>query len=132
MGPEKKNSSKSRYRAIEAEEIAKKIFDWVNSEEGKQLTFGVISFYRAQVTEIYKALKKYGITECINGNWQFTDLYRHLPDGEERIRIGTVDSFQGMEFDIVFLSMVRTDLPEVLSKIKEDDDKSIRRICLYS
>ena len=27
---------------------------------------------------------------------------------EERIRIGTVDSFQGMEFDVVFLSMVRS------------------------
>ena len=27
---------------------------------------------------------------------------------EERLRIGTVDSFQGMEFDVVFLSMVRS------------------------
>ena len=31
-----------------------------------------------------------------------------LENGEERLRIGTVDAFQGMEFDIVFLSMVRS------------------------
>ena len=28
--------------------------------------------------------------------------YRFLENGEERLRIGTVDAFQGMEFDIVF------------------------------
>jgi len=128
MGPEQRNSTKSRFRVIEAEAIAQKMSIWLNSEEGKNLTFGVISFYRAQVTEIYKALNKYGITELINGNWEFTSLYRHLPDGEERIRIGTVDSFQGMEFDVVCLSMVRTGSPKDLSKIKESDERTIRRL----
>jgi superfamily I DNA and/or RNA helicase len=37
---------------------------------------------------------------------------------EERLRIGTVDSFQGMEFDVVFLSMVR--YRQILRREKED------------
>jgi len=106
-GPEDRDSNKSRYRKSEAEAIAKQLKEWIDSEEGKELTFGVISFYRAQVNAVFDALEQYGITK----NKQITDEYKFLKiDGklEERIRIGTVDSFQGMEFDVVFLSMVRT------------------------
>jgi hypothetical protein len=58
----------------------------------KPLSFGVISFYRAQADLIRKQVRKFV------GN-------------DTKLRIGTVDSFQGMEFDVVVLSMVRT-LPE--------------------
>ena len=61
------------------------------SEEGQDLTFGVISFYRAQADQIKE---------------QIGDLPKDKD--KDRLLIDTVDSFQGMEFDVVFLSMVRT------------------------
>lgn len=76
-------------RQAEIDAIADQLFEWMNSEEGKSLTFGVISFYKAQADLIRKSLVKLGADE-------------------KRLRVGTVDSFQGMEFDVVFLSMVRT------------------------
>lgn len=114
---ERRNQAKSRYRVREAEKIAEKLKIWIDSEQGKDLSFGVISFYKAQVQEVFKALAKYGITEQIETDkgkdWVISQDYAMLYDQqgkpkEERLRIGTVDSFQGMEFDVVFLSMVRT------------------------
>ena len=111
---ERRNQAKSRYRVREAEKIAEQLKVWIDSEQGKDLSFGVISFYKAQVQEIFKALAKYGITETENSkDWVISQDYAMLYDHqgkplEERLRIGTVDSFQGMEFDVVLLSMVRT------------------------
>lgn len=76
-------------RQAEIDAIADQLFEWMSSEEGKNLTFGVISFYKAQADQIRRALSNLGADES-------------------RLRVGTVDSFQGMEFDVVFLSMVRT------------------------
>jgi superfamily I DNA and/or RNA helicase len=104
----------SRTRRQEAEAIARQLKIWINSEAGKQLTFGVISFYRAQSAFIFEALGKQDITEKIPGEtgWKIKEEYAYLSKEngrvEERLRIGTVDSFQGMEFDVVFLSMVRS------------------------
>ncbi|OLQ79164.1 hypothetical protein BIT28_02180 [Photobacterium proteolyticum] len=114
---ERRNQAKSRYRVLEAEKIAEQVKIWIDSEQGKDLSFGVISFYKAQVQEVFKALAKYGITEQIetenSKDWVISQDYAMLYDQqgkplEERLRIGTVDSFQGMEFDVVLLSMVRT------------------------
>ncbi len=122
-GRELRLDSGSRKRDAEAKVIAEQLSIWINSNESsaefmKKLTndknhpglsFGVISFYKAQVFAIYEALKKYGISErAQDGSWQICQKYRFLENGEERLRIGTVDAFQGMEFDIVFLSMVRS------------------------
>lgn len=76
-------------RQAEIDAIADQLIEWMNCEEGKSLTFGVISFYKAQADLIRKSLNKLGADES-------------------RLRVGTVDAFQGMEFDVVFLSMVRT------------------------
>lgn len=114
LGDEERNATKSRFRKAEAELIAKKLKHWIDSEQGKSLSFGVISFYKAQINEVMKALVKYQITEQDEeGNYVVTRDYQMLFDNkgkptEERLRIGTVDSFQGMEFDVVFLSMVRS------------------------
>lgn len=114
IGIEKLNVNKSRYREAEAKLIAKYLMQWIDSDEGKKLSFGVISFYKAQVDEVMQALAKYKITEQDEqGSYVIAKKYQMLFDDagnavEERIRIGTVDSFQGMEFDVVFLSMVRT------------------------
>lgn len=109
QGKEDVLPSRSRQRVSEAKVIAEYVDRWIHSEEGTGLSFGVISFYKAQVYAVYEALKKFGVTErAQDGAWQIVQEYRFLENGEERLRIGTVDAFQGMEFDIVLLSMVRS------------------------
>jgi superfamily I DNA/RNA helicase len=109
QGKEDVLPSRSRQRVSEAKTIAEYVNKWIGSEDGSGLSFGVISFYKAQVFAVYEALHKFGITErAQDGTWQICQEYRFLENGEERLRIGTVDAFQGMEFDIVFLSMVRS------------------------
>ena len=80
------------------------------------LSFGVISFYKAQA-ELIK-----------------TQLGEITSDGKT-LRIGTVDSFQGMEFDVVFLSMVRT-LPQNWKPRDDNHEKQARglfgHLCLYN
>lgn len=123
-GPESYNKDGGkRWRSVEAEVIAEKTNTWIKSKESSAefmqeltgdtkhagLSFGIISFYKPQVFEVYRELEKYGVTErAQDGTWQICQEYRFLENGEERLRIGTVDAFQGMEFDIVFLSMVRS------------------------
>lgn len=120
----------SRKRIAEAQKIAEKLQTWIKSEAGQSLSFGVISFYKAQVYAVYEALQKYGLTERTqDGAWQICQEYRSLENGEERLRIGTVDAFQGMEFDIVFLSMVRTQEPKRLASWikKEANYEKVKR-----
>ncbi|WP_323932752.1 DEAD/DEAH box helicase [Aeromonas hydrophila] len=123
-GKEERLESGSRKRDAEATTIADKLNTWIKSDAGKNLSFGVISFYKAQVFAVYEALKKIGITErAQDGTWQICQEYRFLENGEERLRIGTVDAFQGMEFDIVFLSMVRSqDMNALPPHIRNEED----------
>ncbi|MEQ6970780.1 DEAD/DEAH box helicase [Pectobacterium polaris] len=123
-GEEIRLESGSRKRDAEAEAIAEYLNKWIGYEEGSELSFGVISFYKAQVFAVYKALKEYSITEkAQDGTWQICQEYRFLENGEERLRIGTVDAFQGMEFDIVFLSMVRSqDMNALPPHIRNEED----------
>ena len=108
QGPEE-DEKPSRKRVSEAYAIADYVRKWIDSEEGSVLSFGVISFYKAQVNAVCKALQKFGITEQAQGGaWEICQEYRIFKKGGKRLRIGTVDAFQGMEFDIVFLSMVRS------------------------
>jgi DNA polymerase III delta prime subunit len=100
----------SRTRRQEAEAIARQLKIWIESKEGKQLTFGVISFYRAQSDLVSAELEKQGIENSAL---------------KERLRIGTVDSFQGMEFDVVFLSMVRS--PNHIPDYKQLPDRGDRQ-----
>ncbi|WP_290525702.1 AAA domain-containing protein [Alcanivorax sp.] len=124
QGKEAVLPSRSRQRVSEAKVIAEHVNKWIGSEEGSGLSFGVISFYKAQVFSVYEALQKFGITErAQDGTWQICQEYRFLENGEERLRIGTVDAFQGMEFDIVFLSMVRSqDMNALPPHIRNEED----------
>lgn len=124
QGQEAVLPSRSRQRVSEAKVIAEHVNKWIGSEEGSGLSFGVISFYKAQVFAVYEALQKFGITErAQDGTWQIRQEYRFLENGEERLRIGTVDAFQGMEFDIVFLSMVRSqDMNALPPHIRNEQD----------
>jgi hypothetical protein len=108
-------SGTSWTRPAEATAIANQLKVWMESEEGKNLSFGVISFYKAQAELIKSQLAK------------ITD--------NDKLRIGTVDSFQGMEFDVVFLSMVRASR-ENWKPSNEDREKQARHLfghlCLYN
>ena len=81
----------SRVRHCEADLIADKVKEFIESNNGvdkagKKLKYGVITFYSAQVKEIQKKLGVYA----------------------DQVRVGSVDAFQGMEFDVIFLSVVRS------------------------
>lgn len=122
IGKEGRNAVKSRYRKAEARAAAKLLKEWLDSDRENKMTFGIISFYSAQCTEIKNELKAYGICEnngSISEEYKYTSKskeseneedaeFKQEDDREERIRIGTVDAFQGMEFDAVILCTVRS------------------------
>lgn len=105
----REQGGRSKSRPAEARLIA----DWVTrvGNERSDLSIGVIAFYGDQVREIERAMERVGIGQIESGEfrrapeWQFVAR----PDGRqaERLRVGTVDAFQGMEFDVVFMSVTR-------------------------
>lgn len=107
-------------RPAEATVIVRQLQTWMNSTEGENLSFGVISFYKAQADSIRDQLRR-----------QLGDIV----DDDKKLRVGTVDSFQGMEFDVVFLSMVRT-LSQDWKPKGDDREKQARglfgHLCLYN
>ncbi|HRE88119.1 MAG TPA: AAA domain-containing protein [Myxococcota bacterium] len=106
-GPEKRLGA-SLTRPCEAEIIAKRLKRWL--VEQPTLSFAVVTFYAAQVGALWSALKREGLAEGGSDNVPYAIHrdWRSLPTGGERLRIGTVDAFQGKEFDVVLLSAVRS------------------------
>lgn len=76
-------------RNCEAEYIADTLSQYLESPEGRELKYGVITFYSAQRDLIIRRLQQ------------------KLGERAQQIRVGSVDAFQGMEFDVIFLSIVR-------------------------
>jgi superfamily I DNA and/or RNA helicase len=110
---EEERPGQSKARSIEAEVIARELKRLIDADAARELTFGVITFYTAQVSELGKHMTAMGLmTPLQHGGFRVADNYRdlRLPDGKvvERLRVGTVDAFQGKEFDVVLLSMVRS------------------------
>lgn len=120
-GKEKKGQSKSR--KIEAVKIAEHLKEMLLSEEGKTYTYGIITFYREQVNVIYEELYKSGVfVKDESGNYIISSEYRNNDySNREYIKIGTVDAFQGMEFDFVYLSMVRSNDEKVTNENMQKD-----------
>ncbi len=102
----------SKRRPAEARAIAKEIRRII--EHDSKLTIGVIAFYSDQVDEIGRAMISAGLTEKTSNRlgWRVSDQWARTYNAEgknvERLRIGTVDAFQGKEFDVVFLSVTRS------------------------
>lgn len=111
----------SKFRVAEAR--------WIASETRKILdthpnySVGVITFYSTQVQQILKemASEEIGLTEQFGEIHQIKNAFLHTSDGGERLRVGTVDAFQGKEFDIVLLSLVRS------NDLTADDESSLHR-----
>jgi len=120
----KEQGGQSKRRSAEARWIAKELKRLATLRS--DLSFGVISFYAGQVDGVLAELEPLGIAEQLpDGSFRVADAWRETRgmDGhlKERIRVGTVDAFQGKEFDVVFLSMTRSnDLPIT-------DNRSLRR-----
>lgn len=91
---EKRNADGSYYRESEITAI-KKYLDLFMKDE-PDFTFGVITFFSEQKRLLEQALKGYA-----------------------NLEIGTVDRFQGKEFDVVFLSSVRTRHTESFGFLKD-------------
>lgn len=108
-GPE--SSGRSRTRPVEARVVA----EWVKrfADHRPDLSFGVIGFYAAQVETLWEACVRNGLAQVSEtGGFELLREYRETRsrDGRraDRVRIGTVDSMQGKEFDVVFLSLTRS------------------------
>lgn len=78
-------------------------------------SIGVITFYSGQRDAICQALSsgKQPLMELVDGAWRAREPFAQLPGGGERLRVGTVDAFQGKEFDVVLLSAVRSNARQV-------------------
>ena len=108
-------------RRAEAISIAKEVKRIADSC-GPSLSIGVISFYRAQCDLILDALADEGLAEEEDGEIRIARSYRQTESGDERLRVGTVDAFQGKEFDLVFLSVVRAN-DVVIPDQKEGEER---------
>jgi superfamily I DNA and/or RNA helicase len=106
-------SGRSKRRPCEAAWIAAEVKRLLNQGDS-HLSLGVITFYLAQKNEILASLVNEGVAErdMDTGEIGIKQEYRTVQadDGRltERLRVGTVDSFQGKEFDVVFLSVTRS------------------------
>lgn len=123
-GSEKKGRSKRR--PVEAQWVARETARILRQDAS--LSVGVISFYAAQVAEIMRAMQKLDLVEHseeTQSGLAVSRKYREVRDRSgalvERLRVATVDAFQGKEFDVVLLSMTRS------NTIKADDLRSLRQ-----
>jgi hypothetical protein len=115
-GPEGRPSSGSTTRVREAE--ARRISALVRrllQQLPADTSIGVITFYAGQRDAICNALGRgqEPVMELVDGAWRAREPFAQLPGGGERLRIGTVDAFQGKEFDVVLLSVVRSNARQV-------------------
>ena len=104
-------SGVSKSRPAEAKVIMDEVVKVLNKDPNKSV--GIITFYRKQVDVI---------NECLP---DLTD------EQKTRVEIGTVDAFQGKEFDVVFLSCVRANNyseDDLHKKIGHSSDKN--RLCV--
>ena len=102
-------SGKSKSRNAEVQRIVKILDELKTDPNFENLSIGIITFYAKQVNELFKEASKKGYAELkSDGNYEIALQYRETADGREKLRIGSVDSFQGKEFDIVILSTVRS------------------------
>ena len=108
-GAERRGQSKSR--PVEAGWIAREAHQLLT--ERPDFSIGVITFYSAQVNEILRQMESFGMTEQLeDSSFRVRESWKTTRDEsgrlKERLRIGTVDAFQGKEFDVVLLSMTRS------------------------
>ena len=96
---------RSKRRPVEADVVVREVKNLRSRYPA--LSVGVISFYAAQRDEILAKMVPVGLTEPDeDSGYRMRDGL--TPDGREGLRVGTVDAFQGKEFDVVLLSLTRS------------------------
>lgn len=124
LGRGRESGRQSKQREVEARWIADEVHRILVHRP--DFSVGVITFYAAQAQQLLRQMEGHGLAERtedgsfrIAENWQETrDLSGRL---KERLRVGTVDAFQGKEFDVVLLSMTRS------NDVDPIDEKALRR-----
>lgn len=106
-GGDERLASGSRLRSAEAIRTAHEVKRLLEQLPPSQ-SIGVITFYASQRDRIFQELAKLGLAERDNEGWHIKQEHASNPECPERLRVGTVDAFQGKEFDVVFLSVVRS------------------------
>ena len=106
-------------RDIEANIIANKIQNIL--DQNLEVSMGVITFFASQRELIFEKLILKDICKKTENGWEYMPKFKTLSDGTERIRIGSVDAFQGKEFDVVLLSTVRS------NNFPISDENSLRK-----
>jgi hypothetical protein len=120
----RESGRQSKKRKTEAKWIACEVYKILC--ERPDFSVGVITFYSAQRDELLQHMAVQGLTEQLeDGSFRVADNWRDTRDQsghlKERLRVGTVDAFQGKEFDVVILSMTRS------NNIDATDEKSLYR-----
>lgn len=106
------DGKRSKWREKEAKKIIEEVKKVLKTDPGKSV--GIISFYKKQSDYINSLIET-----------ELTDAQ------SQRVSVGTVDAFQGKEFDVVYLSCVRANIVELEDKrhrIGHIDDVS--RLCV--
>jgi MoxR-like ATPase len=107
MKGEEEKQNGSTYRTFEAKETIRRAKEILDSDPS--ISVGVITFYSRQVIELFIEAEKSGMVEKDeSSDYLITKEYQKTINGDERFRIGSVDAFQGKEFDVVILSLVRS------------------------
>ncbi|WP_213956742.1 MULTISPECIES: DEAD/DEAH box helicase [unclassified Variovorax] len=106
-GGDERLASGSRVRPAEAIRVAHEVQRLLEQLSPSQ-SIGVITFYAAQRDQIFQELAKLGLAERGQAGWHIKEEIASNSECPERLRVGTVDAFQGKEFDVVFLSVVRS------------------------
>ncbi|WP_018633620.1 DEAD/DEAH box helicase [Neomegalonema perideroedes] len=117
-------SGSSWIREVEAREIAREVKRLADAC-GPDLSIGAISFYKAQSDCILRAFEKQGLATRENGELRIAEGYARTSAGDERLRVGTADAFQGKEFDVTFLSLVRSARP-ASSESPDPEERELR------
>jgi len=119
----------SRIRAEEASLVAQEVARLLTQADS--VSIGVITFYSAQALEIMRELEKLRIMVATQHGYEPAEAYRMTADGEERLRVGTVDAFQGKEFDVVLLSNVRTSRKKIDNQALDPEQREAQRNARY-
>ena len=119
----------SRVRTEEASHIAQEVARLL--KQADQVSIGVITFYSAQAAEIMSELEKLRLMVSTQHGYEPAEAYRMTLNGEERLRVGTVDAFQGKEFDVVLLSNVRTSRKKLDDAVLDPEQKEAQLNAKY-
>ncbi|MBD7970425.1 AAA domain-containing protein [Paenibacillus gallinarum] len=98
FGQESTAGGQSKSRKYEVDKVMEELQYILNSNT--EYSIGIISFYKKQVMDLQREIEKLSMQDQV------------------RIKVGTVDAFQGKEFDVVILSTVR-------SNNRKDKKKSV-------